>query len=263
MAAIDQGPVNATLFAQTIEPHAIASWPAREARFVDDWLVRISGGYSGRANSVATTAFTGADIDKTLRKIEALYRSAGLVPQFQITPATAPENLSSLLKARGYLPDPESFVMYADADLVSLCRSAANEHLEVEMLPPRDGVFAALTLAGSRSAKDGEERLTILEQIAHEKACIVLRVDGVPASSGACVATGEWAGIYVMRTEVPFRRRGLAARVLREAAVWARMAGAGKLYLQVDGENHGARALYAHAGFRDAYRYTYWKLKES
>ncbi len=263
MAGIDQNPVNTTLLAQTIEPHAIASWPARDARLVDEWLVRISDGYSGRANSVATTAFAGRDVDASLNAVEAIYRKANLVPQFQITPATVPPDLSERLEARGYSPDPVSFVMFADADLVALQQSAPAQRLRVEFLSPRDDTFAALTIAGSRSAEDGEERLSILDQIAHEKASIVLRADDVPASSGACVVTGEWAAIYVMRTETPFRRRGLAARVLREAAIWARSVGANKLYLQVDGENHGARALYARAGFRDAYRYTYWKLRES
>src|SRR5437868_3487387 len=108
MAAIDQDPVNATLLAQTIEPHAIASWPAREAQLLDGWLVRISAGYSGRANSVATTLFTGRDPESSLKSVESLYRGAGLIAQFQITPATVPENLSALLSARGYVPDPVS-----------------------------------------------------------------------------------------------------------------------------------------------------------
>jgi GNAT superfamily N-acetyltransferase len=263
MAGIDQDPVNATLLAQTIEPHAIASWPARKAQFLDGWFLRITEGHSGRANSVATTAFDGRDPATSLRNVEQVYRAAGLTPQFQVTPATVPENLPALLAARGYVPDPESFVMFADADLVALRGHAPREDVHVEFASPDDEVFAALTIAGSRSAEDGEERLTTLERIAHPTACIVLHVDGSPASSAACVASGEWAGVYVMRTEAPYRRRGLAARVLREAAIWASKTGANKLYLQVDGENHGARALYARTGFRDAYRYTYWKLKES
>jgi GNAT superfamily N-acetyltransferase len=263
MAGIDQSPVNASLLARTIEPHAIASWPAHEARLVDGWVVRISTGYSGRANSVATIAFEGRDAGATIANVEALYRQAGLVPQFQITPATEPQNLAAMLSARGYVPDPQSFVMFADADLTALRGPASQNDIRAEYLEPRDDAFAALTIAGSHTKEDGEERLNILERIAHPTACIVLRVDGMPASSGACVATGEWAAIYVMRTESQFRRRGLAARVLREAALWARKSGANKLYLQVDGENHGARALYARTGFRDAYAYTYWKFRGS
>jgi GNAT superfamily N-acetyltransferase len=198
-----------------------------------------------------------------MQTAEELYRRAGLIPQFQLTPATIPKSLSARLHTRGYTPDPDSIVMIADAAKVASLQPTTRENVRVDFLSPISRAFAVLTIAGSRSTEDGQERLAILESITHPKACIVLCVDGIPVSSGACVSTREWAGIYVMRTEVPFRRRGHAARVLHEAAVWALKTGAKGLYLQVDGENNGARALYARAGFRDAYRYTYWKLKES
>jgi ribosomal protein S18 acetylase RimI-like enzyme len=60
-----------------------------------------------------------------------------------------------------------------------------------------------------------------------------------------------------MRTEVPFRRRGLARAVIRRLAAWARNAGAKRIYLQVEDDNAAAQALYRPFGAALAYRYWY------
>ena len=53
------------------------------------------------------------------------------------------------------------------------------------------------------------------------------------------------------------RRRGFADVLLGEIARFALARGATRLYLQVELENAPARALYARAGFSEAYRYHY------
>ena len=60
--------------------------------------------------------------------------------------------------------------------------------------------------------------------------------------SGASVA-GE-AEILSIGVLPAFRRNGVAARLLREAAVRAHELGAATLFLEVDEHNHAARGLY-------------------
>jgi GNAT superfamily N-acetyltransferase len=60
-----------------------------------------------------------------------------------------------------------------------------------------------------------------------------------------------------MGTRPEARRRGAATAVLHALAAWAAANGCPRSYLQVEEDNPGARALYARAGFTDAYRYHY------
>jgi GNAT superfamily N-acetyltransferase len=80
---------------------------------------------------------------------------------------------------------------------------------------------------------------------------------GAPAGLGFAVADDGWAGIFGMGTRPASRRAGAATAVLHALARWAAGRHAHRLYLQVEDDNRGARALYARAGFSDAYGYWY------
>ena len=80
---------------------------------------------------------------------------------------------------------------------------------------------------------------------------------GEIAAVGLTILAPPLAGVFSMLTLPKQRRRGLAEAVLAELARFAAARGAERLYLQVELENAPARALYARAGFREAYRYHY------
>jgi N-acetylglutamate synthase len=262
MNSIDQEPVNNCELARTVEPHAVASWPARESVLQDGWLLRFSNGFSGRANSVATHVYSGIDPEGSLARVEAAYEARGRECRFQITPATSPLDLARRLRHRGYHPEPWSMLMVADAASVAEnLRDVLRPDIEVEIKSKGSSEFARLLREGSRSEEDGDERLAVLNRIADRKACLVLKSDGAAVSSGACVLTRDWAGIYVMRTALTHRRQGHGLRVLREAAHWALQQGTSRLYLQVEEANLAARGLYARAGFRDGYRYRNYRIR--
>jgi len=67
-----------------------------------------------------------------------------------------------------------------------------------------------------------------------------------------------WAGVHGMRTALDCRGRGCASQVL--AALGRAMAARGvpQVFLQVE-EANAARALYRKAGFKEAWRYRYWR----
>jgi len=82
-------------------------------------------------------------------------------------------------------------------------------------------------------------------------------VDGQSAAGGMCVLEGDLAGIFCMRTQPAFRRRGLAAAILGRLTEWARGAGAHRVYLQVEDHNAVALRLYRGVGFARVYGYHY------
>ncbi|HWD26787.1 MAG TPA: GNAT family N-acetyltransferase [Rhizomicrobium sp.] len=237
-----------------IEPCAVASWPAREAFSLDGWFLRFTGGFSSRSNSAATNAYNGASLECSIEAAEAAYRARGLPPQFQIAPTTRPENLEAVLVARGYTHKTPTWVMVAET-------AALAAFGDVRIACVADDDFARLTREGSHSPADGEERLSTLARAPAPKGFFTAHAGGTAVSCGASVVTGAWAGVFVMRTTPVHRRAGHGRRVLGAIAAWAEEQGAARLYLQVDETNAAGRALYARAGFQDAYRYKHYVAK--
>lgn len=62
--------------------------------------------------------------------------------------------------------------------------------------------------------------------------------------------TGEPAQIMTIATLAPYRRRGVARRIMGELIASARRAGARELWLEVRADDDGAQALYRSLGFR-------------
>ena len=109
------------------------------------------------------------------------------------------------------------------------------------------------------SDADFAERRDVASRAPAPRAFAVLAVDGGPAAVGACVATGELALIFLMRTAPWAQRQGLGRRVLRSLMAWAKANGARAAHLQVEASNGPAVALYAGEGFVTAYSYVYWR----
>ena len=82
------------------------------------------------------------------------------------------------------------------------------------------------------------------------RAFFLCRREGVPVSSGLCVADGTVAIVECMATAPNARRSGGAQRILAAIAAWAGQQGATTLFLQVVDINTPAMALYEQAGFR-------------
>ena len=241
--------------ARALDPLAVESWPGRATQMVDGWLLRFSDGYSSRSNSVSTLDYRGTSPERSVVQVEAAYRREGLVPQFQISPASEPQGLESFIQKRGYIAKPPTAFMIAQA------RGMA-EAGALRVLGSADADFVRLTREGSHSLADGDERLTTLARIELPKAFFIVKDGETAVACGASVATGDWASVYVMRTTPAHRGRGHGKRVLNGIAAWALAQGASNLYLQVDEANAPARRLYARAGFRDGYRYLHYHLPE-
>jgi hypothetical protein len=191
MAATDQYAVKA--LAREIDPPAVESWPARESMALDGWLLRFTDGFSSRSNSVSTLDYGGPSLAESIARAEAAYRTRGLAPLFQITPATTPGNLESELKRRGYVAKPPTMLMVGEA------RTIAGES-DMRISSAADVDFERLTREGSHSPEDGDERLETLARAPLPKAFVVDHADGQSVACGASVVTGRWAGVFVMRT---------------------------------------------------------------
>ena len=191
-----------------------------------------------------------------IEQASAWYRERGLPPCFQLAEGAEPAGLDGRLAARGFAIMTPTTVMPAPAAAI-LGEGGAGAHLEL-LADPTQEVVAALC-DPSWPADVKAERAALFARIPAPRRFALLRADGQLAAAGICVADGELAGIFSMRTARAFRRRGLGTQLLRALAAWASSERASQLYLQVE-DDSPALPLYQRLGFEAAYAYHYREL---
>ena len=220
-------------------------WPALVSEPLGEWELRSSGGFTGRANSVAVQGDPGLPFNDALAAVIAFYDSHGATPRAQVvigsdhepgfvdagwTPGTAerPGAIVQVADLReAFEPDPEARV-----------RSAADEAW-LGMYPRADDPEVA------RAVLEGPRTVGFVS------------IGDPTVAIGRVVVTGEWAGVAAVEVVPERRREGLARRIVDTALSWATERGADKAYLQTMRDNTAALALYEPYGFVDHHEYRY------
>lgn len=216
-------------------------WPATESVPLGEWELRASGGFTGRANSVAVHGSPG-DSDPFSAVVD-FYTRRGLRPLAQLVEGSA---WDARFVEAGWVPvegqPPGAIVQVADlvdapaADPDAVVADRASDAWLAQYGRVADPALARAVMEEPRTVG-----FVSLEDVA----------------IGRVVVTGEWAGIAAVEVDPAHRRRGLATRIVDTCLAWAARHGADKVYLQTMRDNHAALVLYAPYGFvtHHAYRY--------
>ncbi len=233
-----------------IERAAVRGWPALEIQQIAGWLARSSSGGSVRANSVSALAYTGTDLDQTLEEVVAFYRARGAVPRFTITDVSVPAGLDGALAQRGWQRQTSHLTMARDVGPIAAPVSSLTVVTHSTPTPEWYRIYLdGLSEDRRRVAPDLVERVPA--------PCMFFSGirDGEVIASGLSVLDGRVASVQCMATLASARRTGAASTLLSAIEDYAREGGARRLYLQADGSNSAAIALYERVGFTVAGRY--------
>ncbi len=235
-----------------LEELAFAGWPALETRDVAGWRLRLSGGYTKRANSINALE-RGAQVDgRTLDGLEAAFRERHQRPAWRLTPL-APPAIEELLAGRGYRPIERS--------LLQVCplrpSFAAAPEVVIQPAPSTAWIEAFCTYSPVRPEhRDTMRRM--LASIAAPAGFAFVEEAGQPMAMAIGAAQGDHMGLFDVLVMPQARRRGLARKVTESLYAWAWRHGARFAYLQVVATNEAAMPLYAAQGFRTVYDYEYF-----
>lgn len=231
-----------------LENLAFKGWPALESRDVGGWRLRLSGGYTKRANSINAL---GPDFSTDVETLEAPYRDRGLVPAWRLTPLAPPEAVS-LLAERGYRAIERS--------LLQVCplhdRFRADPAVAISPTPSPVWIEAFATYSPVRP-EHRETMQKMLQAIAQPVGFAFVQHEGRPMAMAIGAVEGDHMGLFDVLVMPEARRQGLARRVTESLYAWALERGARHAYLQVVATNAAAMPLYEAQGFRTVYAYEY------
>ncbi len=201
-----------------------------------------------RANTVATLAFSGADVEAAIDKAECLYRTAGAPPRFTVSEVSAPSDLDQRLAARGYERGDDHVTLVKSASSCAMPSDAIA--LGSEPTPE----WMAVYLSGLTEDRRGVAPRILAGLPPHSRYFACLR-EGRAVTSGLSIADGQFASVQCMATAQGTQRQGGARSVLAAIESWAAAQGCTTLYLQTGADNAAAQALYRGCGFALAGRY--------
>jgi ribosomal protein S18 acetylase RimI-like enzyme len=233
-----------------------ASAPPQQL-WIDGWLVRFSPGKAKRARCVNALAGGRLSLLHKLARAEAVFAAAQLPMVVRITPFTRPAGLDAELAARGFDAIDDTRVMVAPT----------LTHLRAPALPPglKWSTLGASALAQAVGALRGSplaQRQAHAERLANASVpfralAIQRRDDGAVVACGQSASEGDLVGIYDVFVLEALRGQGLARALCTKLLDDARRDSARSAYLQVEADNHAARAVYFKLGFADGYAYHY------
>lgn len=233
-----------------------ASAPPQQI-WLDGWLVRFSPGKAKRARCVNAVAVGRLAVDARLHACEALFAEAGLPMIVRITPFTLPQELDGLLDSQGLYRFDDTRVL-ALADLSAAVANNAT-------LPPgtevhATGLEAFAQRVGNLRGSPLSQRQAHGQRLQNSPVpfhAFEMLVDSELVACGQFAIEGALVGLYDVFTAPNARGRGYAGALCRHLLKQAHTRGAKHAYLQVDGDNHAARAVYQRLGFTEAYAYHY------
>lgn len=244
-----------------VEHTAALGWRALEAEPLGDWLLRASGGFTGRANSALAIGDPGRPTAAAVDALIDWYAGRGLPPRIQCVASDAPAGLLDELDARDWSRSPTVHVMTAEIGHVLRATAAAESakgtspaDLEIRLDDAPDREWLACY------RQDGGALPTVARDVlTHHPTVVFASIrDGKRAVAIARAAVDDrWAGLFAVEVAPDARRRGLGRVVSGAALRWAGRAGARRTYLQASSDNAAAISLYERLGYVVHHEYLY------
>jgi N-acetylglutamate synthase len=237
-----------------IERATLSAVAPERIEAIEGWRLPMDHGTVGRAHS-AVPLHHGVHDPALIGEITRRYKDAGFRPVFRLPDLPSFDDWWPALTARGFRREQPTLTQTGALEgLIQLASDA--EGVSLEARP--DAAWMAMFLGEGLDPVDGASRSGALSR-ADGTLFASLRSDGQTLACGAACYAGGWLSMHGLRTAASQRGRGLAGRMVRAMALEAQRRGIARAFLQVDGSNASALALYRRAGMETAWAYAYWR----
>jgi ribosomal protein S18 acetylase RimI-like enzyme len=242
-------------FLMRLEEVALNAYPAPRQIIYDGWLLRFTGGPSKRVNSVNVLYPSALPFDEKIAYCKRVFDEQGMPTIFRLLDPFTPPGLPNALVSEGFFFFDPTYVL---GQRISGGMQGNFEDGVVRQM----GLDEWLVLRAEFGQKPIEKiryLKTILEIMVPEKVLVGCFVGDRAVACGMAVIEEEMLGYFSIYTHPDQRRKGYARAVMGALTGWGVVRGASFGYLQVEGDNDPALALYRGMGFETCYRYVYWR----
>jgi ribosomal protein S18 acetylase RimI-like enzyme len=219
------------------------TWPAQEIVEYGKWRLRISDGFSMRANSVLPIGEPPIDLASAIDEITNIYRENKLKPTFSI-PLPIFDELDRYLEQNGWNIKIDANFLIRDIGAIEASSDPqfsieildypSKEWLEINSDQPLEKIMRRYP-ARYGAIKIGEQVIAV----------------------GRIATFGSWSIVTRLFVNPSFRGKGVAKILMNNLLSAAVSDGATKVSLQVDNENGAALALYQSMGFTVHHKFVY------
>ena len=219
------------------------TWPAQEIVEYGKWRLRISDGFSMRANSVLPIGEPPIDLASAVDEITNIYRENKLKPTFSI-PLPIFDELDRYLEQNGWNIKIDANFLIRDIGAIEASSDPqfsieildypSREWLEINSDQPLEKIMRRYP-ARYGAIKIGEQVIAV----------------------GRIATLGSWSIVTRLFVNPSFRGKGVAKILMNNLLSAAVSDGATKVSLQVDNENGAALALYQSMGFTVHHKFVY------
>jgi len=231
-----------------IEKLSDATWIADQIVNYGKWILRISDGFTMRANSVlplggAPYGEPPAEIAAAVSHISQIYREHGLAPIITV-PLPLYSALDDYLADLGW--EVKIGARYLVNDIGEEEKSSANNFsVEISDQPSHEWLAVQSDFPLEKIMRRYPARYASI------------RIDGKVIGVGRVATLETWSIVTRLFVEPQMRGKGIARQLMFALMSAAKSDGATKVGLQVDTENGAALALYQSMGFRIHHTYVY------
>ena len=221
----------------------------------DGWLLRFSGGFTGRANSISVIYPSRKEMAEKVEYCEKCYAKQGLPTLFKLTEYDT--ELSDYLKKRGYEVVTPTDVMILDLEEngpeadVSECVFAEK---------PQEWLQPYFDFEKQTDPVKQDLFRRIQERVLVDTVYCTVTENGKPAACASTASEQGYALLHNVVVDPEQRGKGLGEKLCRAILAKAKEDGARYAYLQVVQGNNIALNLYHKLGFKKVY--TYWYMKK-
>lgn len=238
-----------------MEERSMNAWPSLQTLLYDGWVIRFSGGYTKRANSICPIYSSGLDVEEKINYCEKLYTSNQLPVVYKLTKACNPADLDLILEKRGYRRIDETAVRIAQIDEENCYTNQFEVKAEYDFT--REWVSTLITCTSMSNADKIDVMKKMLSNITGDRVCVRINLADEPVACGFGVIEDGYMGIYDIVVNPSYRGRGYGRAIMQELLREARKKNIDKAYLSVVVGNTIAERLYDSLGFKEIYRYWY------
>lgn len=242
---------------RAIESCLLSTWPALTTLFDGTWVIRMAGGYTGRANSVTCLdPSDGDDAALRLNAVEAFYRRHSLRPTIRVTPLT-PTALVRAVEQRGYREDQGADILFGT---LPDCGSAEPAEFEIfSDTHPDDAWLDAASRASERADADRVVLARMMAVLGTPARFVSARDDRGLLGVALAAVHGGLLTFHHVATYSSARRQGVARALMQAGFRFAQSEGVSRYWVFVVADNTPAQALYRGFGAERVGGYKYMR----